>query len=211
MGIGQALSEGTQLDEEGRHRNAHLTRLQARHGLRCPADRHRLDRDRHAERRAEGLEGRRRAAVRADGGRDRERDREGDRRARACAADDTRARLGGLRVSVQRLHHARRRSTTPLPRSLPVPGPSQVAPISSSAPGQGKAPLPDEHRRDPPHRRAARHRAARRRGPSARRAGEPRGDRASEPAVRGGSPRSPTRARSSARTRPARRARSAAT
>jgi xanthine dehydrogenase molybdenum-binding subunit len=25
MGIGQALSEGTQLDEEGRHRNAHLT------------------------------------------------------------------------------------------------------------------------------------------------------------------------------------------
>ena len=25
MGIGQALSEGTQLDENGRHRNAHLT------------------------------------------------------------------------------------------------------------------------------------------------------------------------------------------
>ena len=25
MGIGQALSEGTQLDAEGRHRNAHLT------------------------------------------------------------------------------------------------------------------------------------------------------------------------------------------
>ena len=52
MGIGQALTEGTQLDDDGRQRNAAPARLQARDRVRRAADRHRLDRDRHAERRA---------------------------------------------------------------------------------------------------------------------------------------------------------------
>ena len=75
MGIGQALSEGTQLDEDGRQRNPHLLDYKLVTSADAPRDRHRLDRDRHAERRAEGLQGRRRAAVRPDGRRGRERDR----------------------------------------------------------------------------------------------------------------------------------------
>ena len=74
-------------------------RLQARDGVGRTADRRRLDRDRHAERRPEGLEGRRRAALRAHRRGGRERDREGDRRAGAQAADDAGARLGGRAVS----------------------------------------------------------------------------------------------------------------
>ena len=82
MGIGQALTEGTQLDDDGRQRNPHLLdyKLHDRLG-RARRSTIALGRDRHAERRAEGLEGRRRAAQRAHGGRDRERDRQGDRRA----------------------------------------------------------------------------------------------------------------------------------
>ena len=95
MGIGQALSEGTQLDARRAPPQRAPDRLQARDGLGRTPDRHRLDRDRHPERRPEGLQGRRRAAVRADGGCRRERDRQGDRRAGAQAADDTRAGLGG--------------------------------------------------------------------------------------------------------------------
>ena len=79
MGIGQALTEGTQLDELGRQRNPHLLDYKLVTASDAPEIDDRLDRDRHAERRAEGLEGRRRAAVRPHGGRDRERDREGDR------------------------------------------------------------------------------------------------------------------------------------
>ena len=75
MGIGQALSEGTQLDADGRQRNPHLTDYKLVTASDAPRDRHRLDRDRHAERRPEGLEGRRRAAVRPDRRRGGERDR----------------------------------------------------------------------------------------------------------------------------------------
>ena len=75
-------------------------RLQARDRVRRAAHRHGLDRDRHTERRPEGLEGRRRAAVRPDRRCSGERDREGDRRAGAQAADDARAGLGGRGVSV---------------------------------------------------------------------------------------------------------------
>src|SRR5207249_6317017 len=45
--------------------------------------------------RAEGCEGHRRAALRADAGGDRKRDRPGDRRSGAPAADDSGPRLGG--------------------------------------------------------------------------------------------------------------------
>ena len=95
MGIGQALSEGTQLDADGRHRNAHLTDYK----LVTASDAPRIDiawiETDTPNAGPEGLEGRRRAAVRADRRRGRERDREGDRGAGAQAADDTRARLGG--------------------------------------------------------------------------------------------------------------------
>ena len=143
MGIGQALSEGTQLDDDGTPAQPAPHRLQARDRVRRAADRHRLDRDRHAERRAEGLEGRRRAAVRADRRRGRERDREGDRRARAQAADDAGARVGGRRDE----RHVLR---TP-PRSVddalaalaagarPVAGGTDLVVGARS----GKSPLPD--------------------------------------------------------------------
>ena len=101
MGIGQALSEGTQLDAEGRHRNAHLTDYK----LVTASDAPKIDvawiETDTPGRRAEGLEGRRRAAVRADRRRGRECDRQGDRSPRPQAADDTRAGLGGGSMSVQ--------------------------------------------------------------------------------------------------------------
>ena len=83
MGIGQALSEGTQLDEDGRQRNAHLLDYKLVTASDAPQiDIAWIETD-TPNAGPEGLEGRRRAAVRADGGGDRERDREGDRRARA--------------------------------------------------------------------------------------------------------------------------------
>ena len=145
MGIGQALSEGTQLDDDGRQRNAAPARLQARHRVRRAADRHRLDRDRHAERRPEGLEGRRRAAVRPDRRRGRERDREGDRRARAQAADDAGAGLGGGAVSVHgaSAYAPQRRSSEALAAlaagARPVAGGTDLVVGARS----GKAPLPE--------------------------------------------------------------------
>ena len=66
MGIGQALSEGSMHDEDGRQRNPHLLDYKLVTSADAPADRHPLGRDRHAERRAEGRQGRRRAAVRPD-------------------------------------------------------------------------------------------------------------------------------------------------
>ena len=86
MGIGQALTEGTQLDEEGRQRNPHLLDYK----LVTAADAPQIDiawvETETPNAGPEGLEGRRRAAVRADRGRDRERDREGRsaRASRSC-------------------------------------------------------------------------------------------------------------------------------
>ena len=85
MGIGQALTEGTQFDEDGRQRNPHLLDYKLQTVADAPEIDDPLGRDRHAERRAEGLEGRRRAAVRADPGRGRERHRQGHRPARASS------------------------------------------------------------------------------------------------------------------------------
>ena len=95
MGIGQALTEGTQLDELGAPQEPPPARLQARAR---PADAPQIDVawiETDTPNAGPRARRRRRAAVRADRGRDCERDREGDRRARQAAADDTRARLGG--------------------------------------------------------------------------------------------------------------------
>ena len=45
MGIGQALSEGTLLDDDGRQRNPHLLDYKLVDRGRRAADRHRVDRD----------------------------------------------------------------------------------------------------------------------------------------------------------------------
>ena len=93
MGIGQALSEGTQFDEDGRQRNPHLLDYKLDHGRGRARDHDPLGRGRHAERRAQGLEGRGRAAERPHLGRRRQRHRQGHRPARQAAADDARARV----------------------------------------------------------------------------------------------------------------------
>ena len=133
MGIGQALSEGTQIDADGPPAQPAPHRLQARDRVRRAAHRHRLDRDRHPERRPEGLEGRRRAAVRPDRRCGGERDREGDRRAGAQAADDAGAGLGGRSVSVTSFSTAT--SVDDALAALAAGArPSPAAPTSSSAP-----------------------------------------------------------------------------
>ena len=85
MGIGQALTEGTQFDENARQRNPHLLDYK----LVTVSDAPQIDigwvEIDGEERRPEGLEGHRRAAVRGDRRRDRERDHEGDRRARSAS------------------------------------------------------------------------------------------------------------------------------
>ena len=214
MGIGQALSEGTQLDEDGRQRNPHLLDYK----LVTASDAPQIDiawvETDTPNAGPERLEGGRRAAVRPDRGRGRERDREGDGRARAAAADDAGACLGGSErgsgvVTVasfvsadlgrrggrgaRRRRAARRRWHRPRRRR---------------APGQGAA--AGEPRRDRPHRRAARHhRDGRRAARSARSSRTRRSPRTRSCAS--GSPRWRTPRRSSAPMRHARRERSAAT
>ena len=98
MGIGQALLEASQLDADGRQRNPHLLDYK----LVTASDAPRIDvawiETPAQERRPEGDEGRRRAADRADSGRDRKRHRPRPRRPRQGAADDARAGLGGGRT-----------------------------------------------------------------------------------------------------------------
>ena len=94
MGIGQALSEGSMHDEDGRQRNPHLLDYKLVTSADAPAIDVRWVEIDDAERRAEGLQGRRRAAVRPDGRRGRQRDRRGARPPPPRAADDARARLG---------------------------------------------------------------------------------------------------------------------
>ena len=52
MGIGQALTEGTQFDEDGRQRNPHLLDYKLVTTADAPRDRHRLGPDADRERRA---------------------------------------------------------------------------------------------------------------------------------------------------------------
>ena len=204
MGIGQALTEGTQFDEDGRQRNPHLLDYK----LVTSADAPRIDiawvETPTAERGPEGLEGHRRAAVRGDTGRDRERDRQGDRVAGTRAADDRRSG-SGLRAGEATGEHVRRRrrpSRRPLPRWAAAPASSPAARISSSARVRARRPLPDSL--------VAIHAVESLRGiTGSRRRSPPR--RARRPTRRSwrtrssasASRRSPTRRRSSARTRPA--------
>src|SRR5262249_10951954 len=72
-------------------------RLQARDRLRRTANRRRVGGDEHRQRGSQGIQGRGRATVRADGRSGGERRRSCARRSRATLADDTRAGLGGGR------------------------------------------------------------------------------------------------------------------
>ena len=93
MGIGQALTEATWFDEDGRQRNPGLLDYKLQTASDGPRIEVRWIEIETAERRAEGRQGGRRAAERADVRRDRQRDRQGDRPPRRPAADDARAGL----------------------------------------------------------------------------------------------------------------------
>ena len=103
MGIGQALSEGHAARRGRSPAQRAPARLQARDLSGRAADRHRVGGDSRGQRRSERFEGDGRAAVRADARGDRERDRARDGQARAAAADDARAHLGGGAVSASLL------------------------------------------------------------------------------------------------------------
>ena len=142
MGIGLALSERTQFDADGRQRNPHLLDYK----LATASDVPRIDVD-WVENPAENggpqrLQGGRRAAERADGGRDRKRDREGHRSARPRAADDSRARLGRPATVTQSYHAA---ETVEDALAALASGARPVAGGTDLVVGarQGKAPLPD--------------------------------------------------------------------
>ena len=99
MGIGQALTEGTRYDDEGRQRNAMLLEYKLQTITDAPPisiDVVQTTRP-TAGRAAPRASPRRRTC---DRGRDRERDREADRRATSTAPDDRRARLGAPRSAV---------------------------------------------------------------------------------------------------------------
>ena len=121
-------------------------RLQARDGRRRAADRDRLGRDAGRERRAERLQGDRRAAVRADARGGRQRDREGDRQAGSPAADDARAGLGGARN--ERLADGRRHARRGHPRARrAAPGWSPAAPTWWSARARARRRCPSSSSR----------------------------------------------------------------
>ena len=104
MGLGPGADRGNPARRGRAPPQPAPARLQADHGVRRAADRHRVGRDRHAECRAARIEGHRRAAVRPDRGRGRECDRKGNRGSGAPAADDAGACLGRrLRGRIQRV------------------------------------------------------------------------------------------------------------
>ena len=88
MGVGLALSEGTQLDDEGRQRNPHLLDYKLVTSADAPQIEIAWVETDTPNAGPEGLERRRGASVRRNGCRRRERHQEGDRRARPPAADD---------------------------------------------------------------------------------------------------------------------------
>src|SRR6476619_1313061 len=119
-------------------------RLQARHGVRRAGDRDRLGRDGYTERRPEGLEGRRRAALRPDRRSDRERDRQGGGEPGATDADDARARVGGA-AGVSATAQFATATTVEEALAALAAGARPVAGGTDLVVGarQGKAPLPD--------------------------------------------------------------------
>ena len=212
MGIGQALSEGTQLDAEGRHRNAHLTDYK----LVTASDAPQIDiawiETETPNAGPKGSKGVGEPPCVPTAG------------AIANAiAKVIGARVHELPMTPERVWAARRDERAPsftagdqsLDDALaalaagarPVAGGTDL--VVGRPFRQGAA--AGEHRRDPPRRRAARGRGRSRTeaSASARSRATPTSPRTRTSAP--GSPLSPTRARSSARTRPARRGRSAAT
>ena len=154
MGIGQALTEGDAARRDGQAAQPAPARLQAPdRGGRC-LDRHRLGRDARARRRPERLEGDRRAALRADAGRDRECDRAGDGNTRPPAADDRRS-ASGRRCNDARRSSSRRRSRRRCASLPSAPGRCRRhRPRRPRTAGQDAAAR--AARRDPPTRRASR-------------------------------------------------------
>ena len=158
MGIGQALSEGTQLDGQGRQRNPHLLDYKLVTASDAPEIAIDWVETRYAERRPEGLEGRRRAALRPDRRSDRERDRQVVGNAGPAAADDARARLGGA-AGVKATAPSRPRRTRRGARGARrrrATGCGRHRSRRRRPPGQGAAAR--RARRDPPRRRIARDR-----------------------------------------------------
>ena len=109
MGIGQALTEGIQLTDDGRQRNPDPARLQARDRRRRAHDRHPLGRNRDVERRPARRERSRRTAMHSCRRRDRERHRERHRESGQAASDDRGARLerhAGRRYGLSSYHNS---------------------------------------------------------------------------------------------------------
>ncbi len=86
MGMGQALSEGTKYDDEGRQRNAALLEYKLQTMPDAPPITVKWVQTNAHRRRAARLQGRRRGAQRRDGGGDRERARQAHRRAAAASS-----------------------------------------------------------------------------------------------------------------------------
>ena len=85
MGMGQALSEGTKYDDEGRQRNAALLEYKLQTMPDAPPITRQVGADQRHRRRPARLQGRRRGAQRRHGRRDRERALQAHRRAAAAS------------------------------------------------------------------------------------------------------------------------------
>ena len=212
MGIGQALSEGSMHDEDGRQRNPHLLDYK----LVTSADAPQIDVSwveiDTPNAGPKGSKGVGEPPCVPDRRRGRQRDRAGPRPPRRPPADDARARLGrgarerrmsGTFVAADSLEEALDALAA---GARPVAGGTDLVVGSRS----GGAAAARRDRRDPRARRPARADRRRRRPARAARSSRTRRSpptRTSPSATR----RSPTPRRSSGRTRPAPRGRSAAT
>ena len=212
MGIGQALTEGTQFDADGRQRNPHLLDYK----LMTVADGPRsTSTGSRSTRRTPGRRARRASASRPAcprSGAVANAIAQRHRRARQPPADDARARLGDAPRRTARERYLRRRGQRRGgrrgARRRRPPRRRRHRPRRRRPAGQDAAAR--RARRHPRHRRAARHLAAGG-GAAARRPRHARGARVAPRRPRAASPASPTPRRSSGRTRPAPTAPSAAT
>ena len=140
MGIGQALTEGTQLDDDGRQRNAAPARLQARHRRGRAADRHRWVETDTPNAGPKGVKGVGEPPCVPTAGAVANAIAKVIGRPRARAADDARARLGGDARERERVRHARRTrrrgASTRSPRGArPVAGGTDL--VVGARSGQG--------------------------------------------------------------------------
>ena len=143
MGMGQALSEGTKYDDEGRQRNAALLEYKLQTMPDAPPITRQVGADQRHRRRAARLQGRRRGAQRRDRGGDRERARQAHRRAAAQAADDARARLGAHAGGrAHELHGSTHAGRGARGAGRAAPARSPAAPTSSSPPARASRRCP---------------------------------------------------------------------